>query len=42
MLGRRGLAGGWVQEQVESRLRPGGEIAVGLRQVLEVGLAAYD
>ena len=28
--GERGLAGGWVQQQVESLLRPGGEMAVGV------------
>ena len=42
MAGGRELAGRRAQQQVESLLGPGRKMAVGLRQVLEVGLAADD
>ncbi len=42
MAGGRELAGRRAQQQVESLLGPGRKMAVGLRQVLEAGLAADD
>ncbi len=42
MAGGRELAGRRAQQQVESLLGPVRKMAVGLRQVLEVGLAADD